>query len=355
MVPRKISAKKSADTIATKEKNAEPKNQKNVFLFHGENVFSATAELNRWREKFIKKHGDSDLDIFENADADKISAAVLTSPFLSEKRLVIIKNSIENFTCANAEKETKKLISTLNKTPESTVIVFFEDKEIKLNAIYKKIREIGEIKLFKIFTEFELQNFIKKHTAALGGEIRPDATNYLIQMTHSNSWTIEKELEKLTTYCLNREITTEDIDLLITPSLETSIFRLTDLIAEKRMKEATNIFRILVSSGEDTSRIFAMIVRHFRLLILACDLKNQNLTRNQIFQKFKIYDPKMHPYPVGIYTDKAAEFNIEELKKIYGMLLRLDADQKTGRIKTTVDNKTEAMLTMEKLIIKLCR
>jgi len=45
---------------------------------------------------------------------------------------------------------------------------------------------------------------------------------------------------------------------------------------------------------------------------------------------------------------------MEELKKIYGMLLRLDADQKTGRIKATTDNKTETMLAMEKLIRKLC-
>jgi len=301
MVRRKNIAKKQANTAkltygdTIKEKSGESKNQKNIFLFHGENIFGSTSVLNLWRDEFIKKHGESDLDIFENeSDADKISSAILASPFLSEKRLIIIKNSIDNFINADSEKELKKLISALDKIPQSTVVVFFEEKEIKSNAIYKKIRENGEI---KILSEFELRNFINKTVSTLNGKIQNDAIDYLIQMAHGDSWTIEKELEKLATYCLNREITKEDIDLLVTPSLETSIFRLTDLIAEKRMKEAINIFRMLVYNGEDVNRILSMIVRHFRLLIIARDLRNQNLARGQIFQKFKIYDPKMHPYP----------------------------------------------------------
>lgn len=324
----------------------------NINLFHGENTFSAAAALNMWREEFVKKYGDSDIEIFDKEeDADKISSAILAAPFLSEKRLVIIKNSLENFD----EKSAKKLSNALDKIPESTVAVFFEEKEIKSGPVYKKIREIGNIKLFKIFTEVELYKFIEKSAAEFGSTIKADAINYLMQMTHADAWNIEKELEKLATYAGKREITKKDIDALVTPNLETSIFRFTDEITEKRTQAALNTFRVLHTSGETVQRIFSMIVRNFRLLIMARDLLNQNMTRNQISQKFRMYDPKMHPYTISIYTEKAASFNLEDLKKIYSMLVKLDADQKTGRIRETVDNKTEIMLAFEKLIINLCR
>ncbi|MBI5152414.1 DNA polymerase III subunit delta [Candidatus Peregrinibacteria bacterium] len=352
---------------------------KNIYLFHGENVFSATNELNHWREEFVKKHGDSDIEIFDKEEnVDKIIDAILAAPFLSEKRLVIIKNSMESprdsssiapvrlsFAAAKAErrgvtenfeeKSAKKLSNALDKIPESSVAVFFEEKELKTGVIYKKIREIGNIKLFKVFTEIELYKFIEKSAAEFGSTIKADAINYLIQMTHADAWNIEKELEKLATYCGKREITKKDIDALVTPNLETSIFRFTDEITEKRTGAALNTFRILSSSGETVQRIFSMIVRNFRLLIMARDLLNQNMTRDQIAQKFRMYDPKMHPYTISIYTEKSASFNLEDLKKIYGMLVKLDADQKTGRIRETVDNKTEIMLALEKLIINLCK
>ncbi|KKR05395.1 MAG: hypothetical protein UT33_C0011G0106 [Candidatus Peregrinibacteria bacterium GW2011_GWC2_39_14] len=342
---------------------------KNIYLFHGENIFSSTAELNRWKDEFIKKHGDSDMEVFEDIEkTDGIISAILIAPFLSEKKLVIIKNYIEDHSKKQAkgsanesedkpadEKQTKKLVSALSKVPSSTIVVFFEEKEIKTGAIFKKIKEIGTIKFFKIFTEFELQNFIKALTEKSKSQIKSDTIKYLIEAVNADSWAAEKEMEKLATYRLGKEITKEDIDMLVPPNPLTSIFKLTDAIGEKNASKAMKLFHTLVSSGENHHQIFSMILRHFRLLTLAWDLKNQNLSFNQIGQKFHLYDPRIQPFVISIYSQQAKNFNLDRLREIYAMLLKTDADTKTGKVKETVDNKTEAMLAMEKLIINLCK
>ena len=68
--------------------------QKSVFLFHGEDTYSLNQKANFWRDEFIKKHGDTSLEVLDGKTLAprEFSTNLETLPFLSEKRLIIVKD-----------------------------------------------------------------------------------------------------------------------------------------------------------------------------------------------------------------------------------------------------------------------
>jgi len=66
----------------------------NFHLFVGEDSFLVLEEAKRWKRVFAEKYGDNDLIEFDGLDAspEDIVEAVSSPAFLSERKLVILKN-----------------------------------------------------------------------------------------------------------------------------------------------------------------------------------------------------------------------------------------------------------------------
>ena len=102
-------------------------------------------------------------DIFEEkrATAAAIMDAAETFPFLNEKRLVTVKNS-EFFQKGGRKEEGEKLKEFLADIPESTCLLFIEEKVEKTSALYKAVVKHGQAVEFKKLTEKDLGTWIKK-------------------------------------------------------------------------------------------------------------------------------------------------------------------------------------------------
>jgi len=137
---------------------------------------------------------------------------------------------------------------------------------------------------------------------------------------------------------------------LVTPSLSSSIFKLTDSLAAKDRTGSLKIFSILVESGEEPLMIFYMIVRHFRILIQAKYLVDHGITDQSSIAR----ELKCHPFVAQNAAKQCRNFDIPTLKKIYAQLLELDKSFKSGRVKITADDPSEMLLEIERFIIKNC-
>jgi len=173
---------------------------------------------------------------------------------------------------------------------------------------------------------------------------------YLSTYCSLNLWLVFTELEKLATYANGQEITTKMIDEIVSPTLSSSIFKLTDAIAAKNMKESLRIFRILIDSGEDITRIFFMIVRHFRILIQIKEMLDKNEIQSTMIKKLK-----QHPFVIQTASKQAKNFTVDQIENIYKTLLEIDRRVKTGIIKISTGNTSEFELAIEKLIIDCCK
>ena len=165
-----------------------------------------------------------------------------------------------------------------------------------------------------------------------------------------NLWLVFAELDKLATYANGQEITQKMIDELVSPTLSSSIFKLTDALAIKNVKESLRIFRILIDIGEEVSMIFFMIVRHFRILIQIKEMLDKNENQNTMIKRLQL-----HPFVIQTAAKQAKNFTIPQIENIYKNLLNIDRKVKTGVIKGYAENSSEFQLAIEKLIIDCCK
>jgi DNA polymerase-3 subunit delta len=267
-------------------------------------------------------------------------------PFLSEKRLIIIKDLLADNTADTQE----KIIESLENTPDFCVLVFVENKtpDRRLSA-FKHLSKTATTEEFQPPNPIQLTNWILKETQERKGSIAKPEAEFLGGVTGPDLWKLSNEINKLISSTNGTPITKKLIEDLVTPSLSSSIFKLTDALAGKNRHDSLRIFKTLVDSGEDPAMIFYMIARHFRILIQTHFLANQGDSPQSIAKKLK-----QHPFAVMNAFNQSKNFTSEKLKEMYAQLLEIDKSFKTGKIKITVEDNSELLLELEKLIIQAC-
>lgn len=317
----------------------------NLILMYGEDTFSIHEKINLWKQEFEKKYG-GDINIAELAGEEVSPTDIIDSiealPFLSEKRLVIIKN----FLSEKKADEQKKLAEKLKDVPETTVLIFYEisppDKRLTL---FKHLQKLATLKEFQPLKGTALNQWIINHTAKKGGQIGILAASYLAEHIGPNLWQLSNEIQKLSLYTGSQEIQAKDIDLLTKTSAEANIFKLTDQIGRRQIKEALKTLHELIETGSEPPYVFAMIARQFRLLIQIKDLIRKGFDKQQIANRLK-----QHPFVVTNIMNQARNFEGEALKRTHQKLLELDTKFKSGKIHYLASSKKHYLLQVEKLI-----
>lgn len=324
---------------------ANTDNKNNLFLFFGEDRYSMSEKLKLWQTEFIRKHGDTNLETIDGKDLNtaEFNTNIESLPFLAEKRLIIIKD----FLAKGSSDNQKKVAEALENATDTCILIFIENEAPdRRTSLFQKISKIGKLVEFPELSPIKVTNWILEQATTRNIKISRLTATYLTEYCGNDLWTINNELEKLKQFSNGADITNQMIEELCIPSISSSIFKLTDSIAAKNHKEALKILKILVDSDEELTKIFFMIVRHFRLLIQICEMLNKNETPITIARHLQ-----QKPFVIQTLSRQCKNFTLESLAKIYGKLLQIDTDFKTGVIKTFRGDDKEFQLAIEKFII----
>lgn len=319
-----------------------------VFLFHGDDGYSCNETLQNWKEKFIEKYGEDALEVVDGKTLDTSSfiTNIESLPFLSEKRLTIVKDFLND----GHEEKQKKVAKHLAKAPDFNLIIFYESKDPdKRTSLYKALKKHGEIKNFPEKTPAETARWILEKAKQKEMKINFQTASHLCKYCGADLWKLSNELEKLKLFCGEKEVDEKTIEEICTPSLSASIFKLTDELAEKNEKEALKAMKNLLESGEDPLKIFFMIARHFRILVQVHEMVNKQMSLYAIKEKLN-----QHEFVIKKTSWQSKNFTFENLKSIYEKLLKIDIETKTGGIKSFGSDKRQFELAIEKFIIECC-
>jgi len=323
----------------------------NIYFFYGEDSYSISKKIKFWTDQFEKKHGgDMNIEVIEGESLNpkEFGTNLQALPFLAEKRLTIVKNFLKS-----AIAEDQKIVAEILETevPDFCILVFTENTPPdKRTTLFKLLNKKAKVEEFNQLNPPKLTNWIIEEITKREGQIGRAEADLLAQRVGPNLWQLSNEIDKLISATdKSSPITKKTIEDLVIPSLSSSIFKLTDLIATKNRKDSLRVFKTLVDSGEELTMIFYMLARQFRILIQAHSLVNEGNNPASIAKKLK-----QHPFVATQASNQSKNFTHEQFKKIYEQLLEIDKSFKTGRIKiTSVDNR-ELLLEIEKFIINTC-
>ncbi len=317
----------------------------NFYFMAGEDTFSLVEEVNRWKDAFLEKYGDTDLEELdgENASVEVIANALQASPFLSPKRLVILRN----FLATRKAEQANTLLPTLQKLPDSTFLLMAELSEPdKRSSIFKTVSTLATQRLFLKPKGAQLNLWIRRRVEALQAKIDSHVADYLISWVGDDLLRIQNEVEKLSLYAQGKPITPAMIDELVADNVQKSIFTLTDQLAQKNYSAVLKTFEKLEQQGEEAGYLFAMVTRQFRLLLEIKALADQGQSPVSIAKTMAA-----HPFVVQSTLRYAKNFTYEQLESALRELLTLDRRLKTGLISLKPREEDPFLLQLEKIIL----
>jgi len=318
-----------------------------IFLIHGEDDFQSLEKLRFLKNGFIKKYGDLNISVYgeDSPDINKIYNDAVSIPFLSEKKMIVLEKLWSKW----GKDDKKKIVDILPKIPETTVLLFFEDKNLvekkaKSKDLAELIKNIPSQNVFDFnkMNEREISQFINKKVKEDGYNIDYQAINTLSTLVGNNSRQIDQEIKKLMAYRFNdKNIRNEDVLKIVKANVNVNIFNLTDALAKKDIKNSQRIINGLIDSGENIISILSMIGTQFHNLILIKLGEEEKISKETV-----ISETKMHPYVYQKNFGQIRNFSWEKIREIYQEILEADTAIKTG--------KKDAGLAIDMLITKIC-
>ncbi|MFA5792992.1 MAG: DNA polymerase III subunit delta [Candidatus Gracilibacteria bacterium] len=319
----------------------------NFYLMVGDDTFSLLEEATRWKNAFVEKFGNNDLEEFDgdSVSVEAIKGSLLATPFLSEKRLVILKN----FLSSQKTEISQKLIATLEKIPDTTFLLMTETASPdKRTVAFKAISSLATNRLFLKPKGAQMNTWIIRHAESLGGKIDSSTAGYLANWVGDDLFSLYNEIQKLTLFARGEKITIGMIDSIVADNVQSSIFTLTDALGRKDGSLAIKTLKKLQNQGQDAVFIFSMIARQFRLLLEMKTRMERGSSPAQIAR-----DMQVHPFVVENTLRFSKNFTVSKLKKGLAELLKLDKRLKTGAIPLKPREEDQYLLALERILINL--
>ncbi|NMB43246.1 MAG: DNA polymerase III subunit delta [Clostridiales bacterium] len=306
-----------------------------VYLLYGEEDYLRKMYRDNLRQGIIGDDLSMNYSYYEgkNIDVTQVIETARTLPFFSERRLIIVENS-DFFDSASP------LADSLSSFPESTHIIFVQEKVDKRTKLYKQINKIGTVSEFKELSEKNLKIWVATQLKRDNKKITEQTVSYLLDKTGPSMVNLQNEIEKLVCYALDRQvITKEDIDAVCVEQTEGKIFQMIDSITEQDKDTALKYYYDLLELKESPMSILFLLSRHFKILIQVKDLNKLGFNNSEIGKKVGV-----NPYFVGKYITQARKLTMTRLKHNLDLCNETDADIKRG-------NQTD-QLGVEVLIIQ---
>ena len=315
-----------------------------IFLF-GNDEFAITRRLAEFGAIFTDPTS-ADMNTARldarTVSEDELNNAVNSIPFLAKQRLVLLANPSARYNKAEAR---KKYLEFIEKMPDSTRLVMYEFVEPRdaekhwLNKWAEKTK-LAQTQAFMSPRVKDMSGWILNETKNQNGQIEKAAADKLVEMVGADTRQAAQEISKLLAYVnWARPIKVADVEAVSIVTAGPDIFAMVDALASGNGKSAQKLLHRLLEN-EDAFSVWGMVVRQFRLLLLAREVIDQRGVLCEVEQALGV-----HSFVAEKVFSQAKRFSIPALEKIYHKLLEIDEAAKTSQVPLD--------LAMETLVVEL--
>ena len=306
-----------------------------IIFIYGDDALRVKERALDMRQKFVEKFDPAGMNVDEFVIRDGVSAergviigAAQASPFLAEKRMVIIRGLVSSL----KKTETKPWLEGFSRVPESTILIFADAvplAALEKSEIFKVLRENPDVHAYPLpqLEGGELSAWSMTRAKFHGVNIAPVMLSLLLGRTGNDSWRIDAELQKLGAYANGQLIDQRMITELVRLESEEDIFAFMDALSSGQPVRALGRLAEERAAGVDEFQLFGMLLRQIRLLLQARDV----IDRNPRAQKQELADGlSVHPFVAQKLLNEVRSWPTEKLESLHGLAFKLDKSMKTG-------------------------
>lgn len=297
---------------------------KQVYLLYGEERYLRRQYKEKLRAALCADGDTMNTHFYEGKDVPvgEIIDLAETLPFLAERRVIFITGS------GLFKSGGEKMAEYLAAPNETTFFVFTESEVDKRSKLFKTVQSRGYAAEFAVQDENTLKRWIAGTLARDGKKITESTVQLIISKTGTDMDNIQMELEKLVCFCMDRDvITDEDVNAVCTTRVSNHIFDMINAVADKKQKEALELYYDLLALKEPPMRILFLIARQCNMLLQAKELKSRGHDNRSIGAKIGV-----PPFVVQKYLNQAARFKTSALRNAVQKCVEAEEAVKSGRM-----------------------
>ncbi len=285
----------------------------------GSNDYARGAELKRLAADFEHEHGDMAIERLdgEDASADVMQGALQSLPFLSPRKLVILREPGKQKTFA------ENIARTLREIPETTDVIIYEPKLDKRSSYYKTLKKDTDYREFGDLDTAALTQWVIAAAKERGGSMSPATAKLLVDRVGFSQQLLASEVDKLVAY--DPMVSPETVVLLTEPVPASTVFELLDAAFAGDKKRVFDLYREQRALKVEPQAIIAMLA--WQLHILAVIKAGGKRTVDDIAKT-----AKLNPFVVRKNQPVVRRLNFEYIKKLIAELLALDIALKSSSI-----------------------
>lgn len=296
---------------------------KQVYLLYGQESYLKRIYKEKLRNALVEKDDTMNYNYYagKGVPIPEIIDIGETLPFFADRRLIVIENS-------GLFKSANDFAEYVKELPETTYLLFVEEEVDKRNKLFKAVKDKGRVVEMARQDSKTLTTWVLSKLKAENKNITKAALELFLTKTGDDMEHIEKELEKLICYCMDKDsITPTEVEQVCTVTITNKIFDMISAIAEKKQEKALNLYYDLLSLKEPPMRILFLIVRQFNLLLQVKEMKRLGKDNGEIAKK-----TSLAPFLVGKYFSQAGHFQKEQLKMALQDCAETEEAVKSGRL-----------------------
>ncbi len=253
-----------------------------VYCLYGSETYLITHYVNGLAEKSVGNcMPDFNLNRIEGdtATMTQILEAADALPVMHSYRCVLVRD----FLVTNCtDKELAELEAYLADPCPQTVLVFYYTgvqpaATGKWKTFLSAMDKIGATLKLVPKTQQELTRIVVSGAGKRGCRMSANTASYLIECVGTDLNTLLCEVEKLSAYRMNTEITTIDVDKLCSKSLSVTAFQMVREISAKNSKGALKTLENLFANREDPIKILGALASSYTNLYRALTAQEEGI------------------------------------------------------------------------------
>lgn len=331
--------------------------EKEIIFLTGDNLPALSSELVKVKKQFIKEHGDlniSEYHVEDIPDVNELRSSLYAMPFLSEKRLVILRGfpfSTEFIEAHKSDNTAKKqmlddlenaVLEAFSELPDETVLILYSSSPDGRRKASKEVLKIAQVKKF-IGT-----NIIPMMEERYKNLFNKQQFSYIFQRVGGHPLEFASALEKLALYSESSVLTKEIMFKLVPASLEQEVFTFIEELFSKRRVESLRSFEQLILQGENILKLLGLMVWQLEQLFFVKELLERKKTKQEIMDLTGI-----KPYSFQKVLPLTQKVSLKDIARVYDALVNFDRRLKNGTIQMEKDAPTEIIQAFSEVILRV--
>ena len=305
-----------------------------VYLFFGPEQLVKQSALEALQKKLLPAGLEAlNHTLFDGAAAAReIIEAAETLPMMCERRLVVVRDwaPLKSGKARDEGAQGEEMERWISHAPDTCCLIFWmDDAPDSRKKLVKNLSAQVEQVEFPLLSDGKIYTWLNQQLRPLGRHIEQDAVGQLVFMAGRPLTGLKNELDKLTAYAGERTvITRQDVEAVVTPSGECTVFQMIDCVLEGRPAQAQKLLASLLEGGESCVGVLYMLTRQLRLMTHIRLLREQGMALGEIEKKLSL-----NHFAATRSASQAARFDPRRLEDSYRACVQADYAIKSGRVR----------------------